>query len=244
MMALLASAAQAADKDEYANIHTVAVVSTLGDGFIVKRLGIMVFGNSEEVLPTPGWDVDGLLEKLIGNALSSRFTVKSPTIDHQKMRNCPDLRKCIAAMLPPDPSIDAYIFVRESDLYARGAGLDPHGIGLFRSEVPFSKDANEVHALYLVSAVDAHTGDNIDYGTAKLPETVLFGDHPYPVKQLTPPLLPDSDSKLDANQLEQLHPIVIDLIQRSYTHALINAHLLPESAEAPAGPPPAGTAAP
>ena len=74
---LAALPAAAATADEYANVHTIGIVSTVGGEFVVKRLGTMVFGNSETKLPIPSWGIDAWLTNAIARALSPRFAVKT-----------------------------------------------------------------------------------------------------------------------------------------------------------------------
>jgi hypothetical protein len=217
--------------DEYGKVHTVAIVSTVGTNLILKRIGIMVFGNSETTVSPAQWKIDDLIAQKMTEALSPHYRVLPVTFDSAKLEKCWDWEKCVA-MLPPNPSVDVYIFVKEAEIYMRGGNLDPHGFGIYRTQVPFSDDMNMLHVLYRVDVVDARTGDEIDHGTARLSDTVSLGEHMPPTMPLNPPMLPNSDSQLSDAQLDLLRPMIVNLIQRSYVHALMNANLLPEGADA------------
>lgn len=77
----LTSVAHAAD-DEYANIHSVGIISALGHTATLTNVGFLVFDNTEDKFNIDDWGIDDLVIKQISTSLADRFTVK--TIDYDK----------------------------------------------------------------------------------------------------------------------------------------------------------------
>lgn len=71
----------AAEKDEYANIHTVAVVSGIGNEIRLQKIGFGLIGSNLETVPVEDWKIDPWVEANVTKAVSARFSIKSVTID-------------------------------------------------------------------------------------------------------------------------------------------------------------------
>lgn len=54
----------------------LCTISSIGESFMLKRVGIMVFGNEETSVPIPDWKIDERVNALIGRLLQKNFQVK------------------------------------------------------------------------------------------------------------------------------------------------------------------------
>src|SRR5690348_6977357 len=100
-------AASAADRDEYAGIHTVAVVSAIGDSLhftVAPR--IFSLGGSDS-LPISSWGIDPWLATQIAQSIGTRFSVKTIRVDTSAVAKCDGREQCANA-LPRTDQIDAY----------------------------------------------------------------------------------------------------------------------------------------
>jgi hypothetical protein len=55
---------------------TIGVISTVGDAFNVKTVGMTVFGNEENKFPIPSWKVNDRVTASVANLLKKNFKVK------------------------------------------------------------------------------------------------------------------------------------------------------------------------
>jgi hypothetical protein len=55
---------------------TIGLISTVGDRFTVKRVGITVFGNEEEKFPIAAWKIDDRIAAAVSSTLKKNFRVK------------------------------------------------------------------------------------------------------------------------------------------------------------------------
>lgn len=55
---------------------TLGLISIVGDSFMVKTVGVTVFGNEEQEVPIGGWKVDDRVAAQVSKLLSRTFTVR------------------------------------------------------------------------------------------------------------------------------------------------------------------------
>jgi len=159
-------------QDPYADIHTVAVASALGQ--IPMRATGFTFGGRRGMVPR-GWEVDDFVTTLVADALKHRFRVlRVPSAPGAAKEIVTDpsispfywLQERLRAM-PLPQSADAYaivypVTVELADTKWEGLALT-HGGGLF------GRGWTIVSAAYAVGVYDARTGERMDVKTVDLP---------------------------------------------------------------------------
>jgi hypothetical protein len=167
--------AHAALADEYKDVHAVGVIVALPNSIVIRQMSLLSFGEGTEQLATTT-DVNAMVRHYVETALASRFTIVDLGIDGAKLgaMNEDDRRDALAQILHSGKPVDAYVIVSPS--FTSFGRISWTGIGL---DVPGSYEGEatpaSLYTNYVVSAVDAHTGSNIDYGTAKLAGGGPFG---------------------------------------------------------------------
>lgn len=180
ILALAALSPAGALADEYANVHTVAVVVAIPDAVAIRQMSMLSFSEgSAEFIPTT--DLTQLVRREVSTALARRFTVVDAGVDGVALGRLDGearwdaIDRIVRSGRPP---VDAYVFVLPTwTSYGR---IEWPGIGM---DVPGASEGGatdaEIYTNYIVISYDAHTGDRIDYGEAELAGGGLFsGVHP------------------------------------------------------------------
>jgi hypothetical protein len=217
---------------EYEKVHSIAVISALGNDFVMQNLGSTRLSSDEYTLHTD-WNLDTQVKDVVAKALSSHFTVKDATGDTQIFLNLKNglfsnfyhqMRDRIKT-LPRNEEIDAYVIVYPNlDDVPSIPGLSViHEHSIFHSEVM------TVYAYYKIGVFDATTGEMIDYGSAQYPASgYLFGHQP-PFEQCANDIWADSEVQYTAEQKNRLRQEMASLITRSIAYTLASAKLISKS---------------
>ena len=154
------------------SIHSIAIISGLGNAFNVQHTGFMVFGNSYTSL-TPDWDVDGYVAQKTTALLSPKYQVKPVTYDKAAFddKNMFEPPSWLNSL----PTTDADAFL----VFDRARNQDPvvptnqhpEGLGVYSVSV-----YEVVHAYYMVYLVDAHTHKILARADGRTGKFQLFGD--------------------------------------------------------------------
>jgi hypothetical protein len=165
----------AALADEYKDVHSVGVVVALPNSIVIRQMSLLSFGEGTEQLATTA-DVNAMVRHYVEAALSTRFSTVDLGIDGPALgaMNEEDQGAAIAQILHSGKPVDAYVVVSPS--FTSFGRISWTGIGL---DVPGSYEGEatpaSLYTNYVVSVIDAHTGERIDYGTAKLAGGGPFG---------------------------------------------------------------------
>ena len=151
----------------YADIHTVGVISVIGQQATLKNVGVMVFGNTEDIFNIDDWGIDDLVIKKISASLASRFAVKAVSYDkstfaHPKhdFRALQDnsMEKLVKE-LPNTEGVDAWIVVSPASVQDPIIGTNQYLSGLgFISHRSILHAIVGAYAFYEIDVIDAHTG--------------------------------------------------------------------------------------
>ena len=114
--------------DEYANVHSVAVVSAIGELLMLHKVEARIFRHPDEFVLITSWGIDDWITKMVTDALSPRFAVKHLAIDTSRLADCDGYLQCTAAV-PPRDDVDAYVIVFKSTT----PNLDLTGLGIART---------------------------------------------------------------------------------------------------------------
>jgi len=176
------------------NGATVCLMSSVGQKFELKKIGIMVFGNDERVIPIADWKIDEKVYQKIKTILGSRFTVKKIDIPAETLKNAfdetfgvfRDLRahrrevlgnlvdsaKC-TYLLTITPGGSKY---GSSNQFVRGVGVvDAEGL---------VSDSRRLYALSYLQFFDARTMERIDRTPGGTDEDTLFSTIKGPYKDI------------------------------------------------------------
>jgi hypothetical protein len=235
VLALLTVAPAAAQSVTYGRIHTVAIVSLLGDELTMKEPGGAFSSGSTDVMLDTGAHLDDFVTAQIRAATVGRLSVVDGPIDPALFGSLPPaiqarLRPRFAAAGPaPDElivvaptqnevSFDQQYFSVHN--YYQGLSLTHARGGLFN---PMS---GMLSAQYVVSVVDTRTGRVIKAGMARLdPRTLLFGGRPIPLEFCAEGFWPQAPEHPTDAELAQIRIDLTALIAASLPNALFEAGL-------------------
>lgn len=249
MAPLVLGPAVASAADKYANVHTVAIVSAIGEELALTKIGTMVFGNARSVLSISDWGIDAMVTRQIASALSPRFQIKNVSADTKALAKLevPTLFSSgpspedVVRGLPADNGVDAYIVVSPfwtEDGYG-GTNQKLGGLGLYHHET-LGDAMDAMYAFYAINVYDARTGERLDYGTARIGESNWLGKM-LPWKVTSGSDWAETPGAMTDAQKADVRAAMTSLIQESLVYALQNANLV---AETPAGGASAAPAAP
>jgi hypothetical protein len=236
-LATLGAGAASAGSEKLANIHSVAVISAIGDELELRQVGLTVFSNAETPVSTRDWNLDDAIEKTVGASLASRFTIVQVPHDRGAFAAIkPGLfnsfehqaGKLITAM--PAGAADAYVVIFPMTLQdpIMGTNQNLTGMGLYHRDLMFGNAINALYAFYEVGIFDAKTGDMLSSGGAESTVKTLFG-YAAPSLACDASLWPDPPESLTAAQRDQIKGLVFSLIGTSLDHGLANADLIDDS---------------
>jgi len=219
-----------ASDDAFVNIHSVAVISAMGDDVGMYNFGTTIFTDVAYDIHTD-WNVDAQIVSEVTNALADRFTVKNISVDPQAVSRIvkisrapvfgPEYDEAVAEFirsLPKSSGIDAYVIVLPGAIvrsYLNGRneqGL--HGtrdVGLFNSRLVFE-------ALYFIGVYDAVTGKRIELGNEAA------------VEECSSEMWETKEDSLTAEQKSRIRQEIFSLTSRSIPYSLARAHLISDDA--------------
>lgn len=234
-LAISANAAQGKDANgRYENIHTVAIISALGNDVDMQTSGTR-FDYADYKLHTE-WNLDDEVSSFVGKALAGRFTVKAIKTDPHAFANAkPGVFEGLWSILgnrvvalPGVSDVDAVVLIVPDTL---GANSGDSSAGLIVNHaVPilFGKAKVVVSARYLVVVYNAKTGDKIDYASGQLDSSnPMLSDMPF--EYCTESLWANSEDKLTDSQMNGIHQELWSLLARSLGQTLGQMNLISAS---------------
>lgn len=166
--------ALAAGLDEYADIHTVTIISKIGDVLAIKKVGSIAFGNKEDQLPIADWNIDKSVEDQIAQLISSRFMVR---LADDQLKAAEDIKDYVQHV-PAEQRTDAYIVVGKASRQDMESNQRITGLTVYRHDLIFGGHHDYIYAPYVVSVMDSKTGKTIDFGSSSLNDSRLAADPP------------------------------------------------------------------
>lgn len=237
LFGVTAMSAQAAE-NPYANIHTVAIISTLGDGLVVKQDSDFAGEDRPDFVLHTGLDLDGFIVARIREAVAGRFTVVEPAADPgllQKYGISPALQETMRSRLAQSPSAvpDALIVVHPDVNEVRspppfmGMTYRYDGVSLHHTRGFFGSFSNILSVQYAVTVIDTRTGVAFAGGAGLLPAMGIFNARPHPMLTCKKEIWPDFTEHPAPEQLRQVQAEVMAVVAMSLPNALQNALLSP-----------------
>jgi hypothetical protein len=150
---------------DYSQIHTVAVISGVGQNFRFQTAASGIFGRSNTI-DISDWKLDAFATSIIRRYLSTRFTVKDVAFDRGALFALPNggwtassesseaLRKFMTSV--STDGVDAFVVIRP-DLVRSVSNNGIVGLGLQRGDLPiewlnFEIDIIDAHTLQQIGA--------------------------------------------------------------------------------------------
>ena len=204
----LASAAK------YSSIHSIAIVSHIGNEFSFERSGMTIFDNHLDHASLDGWALDQRFVDSLTKILSSRYVIKSEPASSFSLDGCDSPSDC-AKLLPRSADFDAYVVVYGSTSRGFGApGQEFNGVGLFYIHGFIRSAHTALHVIYGIAVIDAKTGSVIDWTGGQLSKS-YFGDHPPPVMDADGSLWPETVPNLTTQQIDAIKASISQLLDDS-----------------------------
>lgn len=245
-MALIFVASPVSAADEMANIHSVGIISTIGDFVAMKEANDFsgVFQQDSCIINANDWAVDDAVAHQIASTIAPRIAVKTIAYDRSDflranprsaMDNSLPLLKRLVSALPAENAVDAYIVVRKRYV-SSGEGPWLLGLGVLRSALLFGIAPNQrAYALFEVDVIDARTGEIIETGTNQIKSGWLSYSEPF--ARVDADYWTDSADSFTAERKQALRNVLMPLINKSLPYALLDADLIAELPKTEAPPP-------
>ena len=225
-----------------ASIHSVAVISAIGDKFLLVKGGHVFIKRWNVAIPSASWGIDEEAEAIARDVLVRHYTVKPVTADRAALAQ---VQVVADAPIPPMPGlqvsadVDAYVLLLKVGGGWNFAKLQT-GLGLFHW-LPAGNEMTAVYANYAVVVIDAHTLKPI-VGTAAIPspkklctELKSFWVGP-PHCAIDDKLAPEPPDRLNAESeaavRDTLRTLLTATIPETLFHAGLNAPQSPQAAAA------------
>jgi len=213
--------------DDYGSVHSVAVVSAVGDDIDMNTFGFTLFGDEVYQLHTD-WHLDEVIKGEVTKALSGRFAVKDVTVAPETLANMistereggeahRDAFAQLLGSLSKSSGIDAYVFVLPASDRQDGPIATGRVFGLFgargqNSQVLFG-------AYYTVAVYSATTGKEIGGGDD-------FFSSIMHVEQCSGEMWADKENALTPVQKSRIRQEILSLATRPIPFTLADAHLI------------------
>jgi hypothetical protein len=223
-------------RDSYANVHSVGIISAIGNSVSMSR-DRPAGGTDRDVclIDIADWELDDAVSGRIAALLSGRFSVRSAAFDRTTF-NDPRvagpawtntlMQRQHTASLPAGTDVDAYIVVSPRHLFAStGVNGGPGIFGLTVLNRAIGKPG--VFALYQIDVVDARTGQQIEYALSHTGIGLL--DSKEVVQDVDKSYWSATASEFPAESKQGLRSIVFDSVLNSLPYALHSAGLIHEA---------------
>ncbi|HEY4942595.1 MAG TPA: hypothetical protein VII56_14295 [Rhizomicrobium sp.] len=220
LLAVAASVALGAGAraDDYANVHTVSVIVALDPAVTLREMSMLEFTEGEPQSFLPKTDFNGVIRHYVETALATRFTVVPPAPAALNLARLhgDDFRAALGTLR--GTGVDAYVFVFPG--YRSYGRINWSGFGLDKN----SDSATTLYTLFSISAFDARTGANIDYGSSKFHGGGVFGGV-FTLQTCDAALWPGAKAPLAADRQATVEAEILAAIKESVPEALSGAGL-------------------
>ena len=223
-----AATGASADNIEYANIHTVAVISAMGDS-----VGMSTWTNSgsDSYSFRGDWNVDAQIASEVTKALSGHFVVKTLSVDPEQLAKIlsmtqtddyDDVVKRFVQSLPKSSGADAYVIVLPDDVNVGTTHVPWIEKGQFGARALTSASTPDIRigALHSVNVYDATKGRLMDWG----------GERSAAVEQCAGEMWAEKEDALSAEQKNRIRQEIVSLLSRTIPWSLYRANLISDDA--------------
>jgi len=214
------------DRDPFADIKTIGLVSAIGDELLLSHLGGTRFSRSENSLPIPDWQVDREVEKIARSVLEKRFTLKDIDFDRAALAQARFLDgdgTWVSAVpaLKPSQDVDAYVVILKHPLRLGRSGFEGAGVGVWNHSLLAARVETAIFANYAIALVDARTLELI-VGLVGTMDTSFPIRKPY---KLVDNGLWRASGPLSSEISSKVHETLADLFANSVAETLLRLQL-------------------
>lgn len=185
---------QPANAQDRRNGGTVCLMSTVGQQFELKKVGITVFGNDEKSISIADWNIDEKVLVKVKNLLGDRYTVNRIDFSGETMNEAFDetfgvfrdlpahRRKVLGKQL--DAASCTYLLTVTPGSSSFGSGNQfVRGLGVVDAEGLIG-DRRHVYALSYLQVFDTRTMERLDWSSGRSGEDLLFATIKGPHKEI------------------------------------------------------------
>ncbi|HLY07370.1 MAG TPA: hypothetical protein VKR31_16610 [Rhizomicrobium sp.] len=214
-----------ANKDPYAGVKTVAVVSAMGDELSFDHLGGTILSQSHETLAVPDWKLDDQVESLARESLGNRFKIVDVPMDRKallqaRLFDSDHKFKPVFPGLQPNWDTDAYVIFIKQPL--KRWNTEVGGLGVWNHAPIAAPTENAVFANYAVVVIDAHTLRIID---AYLGTVGPSYSSPEPFREIDPASWPEHVAAATPQQVDIIRSGMVRLLKDSVPETLLHMGL-------------------
>ncbi|HEY1540812.1 MAG TPA: hypothetical protein VGG01_00245 [Xanthobacteraceae bacterium] len=228
VLALLvaACAPMSVDPGQMQAVKRIAVFSTLGDRFTIKKIGITVFQNEQKEMPIQSWRIDDFVVGKVRSVLNGRFELRPAAFQRSAFAAARDASQIAAAVRAQATArdVDAYIIVTAASSRFGDSNQILDGLGILQTSNLIATNAY-VYALYWFTVIDGHNF-SVVAGTSAyaLGENLLtMKAIRGPSREVAPSWIPQT---LDAGQNQRLKTVVTELLDQNLAGTVQNLKLL------------------
>lgn len=220
--------AASADNIEYANIHSVAVISAMGDSV---DMNTWTATNSDVYRFRTDWNVDAQIVSEVTKALSGHFVVRNVSADPEHLSKIlattqtddyDDVVKQFVRSLPKSNGVDAYVIVLPDDVNVGTTQVPWIEKGQFgaRTVLPAGGSPIRFGALHSVNVYDTTKGRLMDWG----------GERSSAVEECASEMWAANEGALSADQKNRIRQEIVSLLSRTVPNSLYRANLISDDA--------------
>ncbi len=234
---LAGTVASARSANPLADVHTVLVVSAVGNDVKWQHSapGFLHLDRPTLTYHTD-WKLDAFLAQKVKDALRDRFTVIEDEVDPTLLEDLmPGTPESIAAKLnerfaniTPLQGLDAYVVIhsRPDDVDNPFISMSFDALGVNRAVPIIGGDKTFAFANYQVSVIDARKGKVIASGLSMGVQKILW-ERAQPIVSCDNSIWSDTPEQLSDAQKQQLQAEFLALTAKTLPYALEEAHLIP-----------------
>jgi hypothetical protein len=140
--------------------RTVGVISAIGHKFALKKVGLMVFWNELNEVPSGSWGIDNAVAGKIGALLGRRYTVRRIAHSSGDLdAAAPDVIRKLAG----SQKCDIYIVVTRSSVPFGSTNQTVAGLGMVEYDGGLNPDNVHLYAVIAIHVYDGHTFERLHW---------------------------------------------------------------------------------
>jgi hypothetical protein len=213
------------DKDPHKNVHTVAVLSAVGDQLELNHRAPF-FVHKLTKIPVADWNLDREIEAKMAAVLDKRWAVKAVPADRTKLANVVIDYNAHPLQTPIDgltqtSDVDAYVVVLKNSGPVGGLSDTVSGMGLWNMNGVDGQNTG-IFARYVIAVIDPHT----------LKPVWIQRGLTSPARSPEIPLVitsnanwPKDGGALTPDQAQRLHPAFSDIMNDSVPETMFRMAL-------------------
>jgi len=208
-------------------IQTVEIISAVGDQLLMQNVPYFAWDQEEYAHPIASWGLDDHAAGKLAQQLSAHYTVTPVQHDRSAFygRTAYDVDDALRA-LPKGADVDAYVVVLKGRGQVGHTRTIARGMGVVRFTT--FTDRRDIHALYQIVVIDAHSFELLGSADAVNPGSSFFDGHMEegPHREADEGLVLPEEEPITASQEQAIRTVVVSLIDQSVADTLRRVKLI------------------